>query len=155
MNRKWIGLAATSLLVAACGLVAAQDKKEHDEPETPLGKIMEKVQKLNGDMTRYVRNAAQYKKSQKDLEKAALEFAKLAKESKKFTDPYVKNVKDVKEPQKKWDDIMDAWEKTSKDLAAAVAKDSTTQKEAKELFQKVKNTCADCHTVFRVEKEAF
>ena len=48
---------------------------------------------------------------------------------------------------------MDAWTKTSQDLAAAVAKEGTTQKEAKDLFQSVKKTCSDCHTVFRVEEE--
>ncbi len=115
---------------------------------------MEKVQKLNRDIDRYTRNAAQYKKSQKDLEKASLEFVKLAKDSKPIKDPYVKIAKGVKEPEKTWNEMMDAWEKASKDLATAAAKDSTTQKEAKDLFQKVKKTCANCHTVFNVEKEA-
>ena len=35
----------------------------------------------------------------------------------------------------------------------AAAKDGTTQKKAKDLFQSVKKTCSDCHTVFRVEEE--
>jgi cytochrome c556 len=48
---------------------------------------------------------------------------------------------------------MDAFAKTSKDLATAAAKAGATQKEAKDLFQSVKKTCADCHTVFRIEKE--
>jgi cytochrome c556 len=157
MNRKWIGLAASAALVTACGLgAAAQEPKEkHQEEETPLGKIMEKVQKNNIAITKYVRNAAQYQKSRKDLEKSALEYVKLSKESKPIHDPYVKGAKDVKDPAKKWDDIMDAWEKTSKELAVAAAKDSTTQKEAKQLFENVKKTCVECHTIFRVEKEAF
>ena len=48
---------------------------------------------------------------------------------------------------------MDAFAKTSKDLAVAAAKDGATQKQAKDLFQSVKKTCSDCHTVFRVESE--
>ena len=48
---------------------------------------------------------------------------------------------------------MDAFAKTSKELADAAAKDRATQKEAKDLFQSVKKTCSDCHTVFRVEEE--
>ncbi|WP_165230489.1 hypothetical protein [Aquisphaera insulae] len=158
MYRKWIGLAATAALIVACGLgsAQAQEKKEaHEENETPLGKIMEKVQKLNIAVPKYVRNAAQYQKSRKDLDKALEEYIKLAKDSKSIREPYVTNVKDVKEPVKKWDEIMDAWEKTLKEMADGVKKEATSQKDAKQLYENVKKTCVDCHTIFRVEKEAF
>ena len=114
---------------------------------------MEKVQKHNKAITDGVRNVAAFKKRQKDVEKSALELAKLAKESKPLKEAYVKNAKDESEPQKKWDEIMDAFHKTSKDLATAAAKTGANQKKVKELFQSVKKTCSDCHTVFRVEKE--
>jgi cytochrome c556 len=157
MNRKWIGLAAAAAMVAACGLAGrvsvAQDEEKHKEQDTPLGKIMEKVQKHNIALTKATRNVAAFKKNQKEVEKSSSELAKLAKESKPFKEAYMKNAKDESNPQKRWDEIMDAFAKTSKDLASAAAKAGATQKEAKDLFQKVKNTCADCHTVFRVEKE--
>lgn len=153
MNRKWIGLvAAAAVAVTACGLSLAQDEK-HKETESPLGKIMEKVQKRNSEITKYTRNAATYKKSQKDLEKAAADLHKLAKESKPLKEAYLKNAKGESEPAKKWDEIMDAFVKTTKDLADLVAKESATQKQAKDCFQTVKKTCSDCHTVFRVEEE--
>ena len=113
---------------------------------------MEKVQKANIAITKATRNAASYKKGQKDVEKSALELVKLSKEAKKHKDA-VKNAKNEASPEKKWDEIMDAWTKTSQALAAAVAKEATTQKDAKDLFQSVKKTCSDCHTVFRVEEE--
>jgi len=164
MNRKWIGFAAAAALVAATslasGLSRAQDQKKHDEPETPLGKIMEKVQKHNIAINRATRNVAAFKKNQKEVEKMSTDLVKLAKESKPLKEAYMKNAKDESNPQKKWDAIMDAFAKTSKDLAVVAAKDGATpeetakiQKEVKDQFQRVKATCTDCHTVFRVEKD--
>ena len=157
MNRKWIGFVVMAALVAVSGLAGrlsvAQDQEKHKEQETPLGRIMEKVQKHNIAITKGTRNVAAFKKNQKEVEKSSSELAKLAKESKPFKSAYLKNAKDESDPQKKWDEIMDAFAKTSKDLATATAKEKTTQKEAKELFTTVKKTCSDCHTVFRVEKE--
>ena len=80
----------------------------------------------------------------------------LAKDAKPLKEAYLKNAKEETDPKKrqeKWDEIMDAFAKTSKDLAVAAAKDGATQKQAKDLFQSVKKTCSDCHTVFRVESE--
>ena len=157
MNRKWIGIAVAATLFVACGIGAslslAQDQEKHKEKDTPLGKIMEKVQKNNIAITKATRNAAAYRKGQKDVEKASTELAKLAKESKPLKEAYLKNAKDETAPDKKWDEIMDAFAKTSKVLADAAAKDGTTQKDAKDLFQSVKKTCTECHTVFRVEEE--
>jgi cytochrome c556 len=157
MNHKWIGITASAALVAALGISSglsfAQDS-EKKEKETPLGRIMEKVQKHNLAITKATRNVAAYKKSQKEVEKMAAQWVKLAKESKPLAEPYLKNAKDETDPKKrqeKWDEIMDAFAKSSNDLAVAVAKDGTTQKEAKDLFNAVKKTCAECHNVFRVE----
>ncbi len=157
MNRKWIGFASAAALVAASslasGLSRAQDQEKHKEQETPLGRIMEKVQKHNIAITKATRNAAAFKKNQKEVEKSSTELVALAKESKPLKEAYMKNAKDETNPQKKWDEIMDAFAKTSKELAVVAAKDGATQKEAKDQFQRVKATCADCHTVFRVEKD--
>ena len=158
MNRKWIGFAVVATLVAASGLSPAQDQdqEKHKETETPLGKIMEKVQKHNIAITKATRNAASFKKNQKEVEKSAADLAKLAKDAKPLKEAYLKNAKEETDPKKrqeKWDEIMDAFAKTSKDLAVAAAKDGATQKQAKDLFQTVKKTCSDCHTVFRVESE--
>jgi cytochrome c556 len=157
MNRKWIGFAAAAALVAASslasGLSRAQDQEKHKEQETPLGRIMEKVQKHNIAITKATRNVAAFKKNQKEVEKSSAELVKLAKQGKQFKEAYLKNAKDESNPQQKWDEIMDAFAKTSLDLAVVAAKNGATQKEAKDLFQTVKKTCSDCHTVFRVEKD--
>ncbi len=104
MNRKWIGFAAVAALVAASGLASglsrAQDQKKHDEPETPLGKIMEKVQKHNIAITKATRNVAAFKKNQKEVEKSAAALAKLAKEGKPLKEAYLKNAKEETDPKK-------------------------------------------------------
>ncbi len=159
MNCKWIGFAVAATLVAAFaignGFSLAQDQDKqpkHKETETPLGKIMEKVQKHNIAITKATRNAAQFKRGQKDVEKSATELVNLAKKAKSFKDA-IKNAKNEANPEKKWDEIMDAFAKTSTELAELAAKQGTTQKAAKDQFQNVKKTCSDCHTVFRVEEE--
>jgi cytochrome c556 len=165
MSRKWIGFLVPAALIVAFGMALAgpgpsraQDEPEkekqpkHKETETELGKLMEKVQKANIGITKATRNAASYKRSQKDVEKLAREMVKLSKDAKPHKDA-VKNAKNEPNPAKKWDEIMDAWTKTSETLATAAAKPGTTQKDAKDLFQSVKKTCSDCHTVFRVEEE--
>jgi len=158
MDRKWIGFAGTAALVSACGLAAAlsaaqEQERKHKDSETPLGKIMEQVQKRNATLTRLTRNDKVFGKGQKDVEKAAIDLVKLAKKSKPHKDAYLKNAKNESQPEKKWDEIMDAFVKTSQDLANASAKANASQKDVKDLFQSVKKTCSDCHTVFRVEDE--
>ena len=158
MYRKWIGSAGTAALVAVCGLAVAvsqaqNQERKHKETETPLSKIMEKVQKHNIALGKLIRTPAAFKKGQKDVEKAALDLVKLAKESKSLKDAYLKNAKSESQPEKKWDEIVDAFAKTSQELASASTKANASQKDVKDLFQNVKKTCSDCHTVFRVEDE--
>lgn len=156
MNRKWIGIAMVATLVAASSFASrlslAQDQEKHKENETPLGKIMHEVQQYNLAITRATRNVAAFKKNQKDLEKSSVELVKLAKKSKPLKEAYLKNAKSESDPKKKWDEIMDAFIKTSEDLAKTAAKSGVDQKKAKDSFQLVKKTCADCHTVFRVDE---
>ncbi len=157
MNRKWIGFAVVACSVIAGGfaggLSLGQEQEKHKENETPLGRIMEKVQKHNIAITKGTRTIAAFRKSQKEVAKSSQELAKLAKESKKYKEGYLKNAKDEANPQRKWDDIMDAFAKTSEDLASAATKDGAEQKHIKDMFQVVKKTCSDCHTVFRVEQD--
>jgi len=162
MNRKWIGVAVVATLVAASGLASglsrAQDQekdKDKDKDAPPLRKIMEKVQKINIALGKTTRTPSAFKKNQGEVDKSATELAKLAKDGKPLKEAYLKNAKDEPDPKKreqKWNDIMDAFAKTSDNLAAAT-KQGADQKKVRNLFQTVKKTCSDCHTVFRVESE--
>jgi len=150
MHRKWFGLAVGLALGLGMGMTALTFAD--DEKETPLGQIMEKVQKDKTTITKGVRNVAAYKKSQADIEKAAKNWVKLAKEAKPLND-VVKTAKGETDAQKKWDDLMDLWGKESQKLADLVAKSETTQKDAKDQLNTINKTCTECHQVFRVEAD--
>lgn len=149
MNRKWtvFGLVAGMLVaLTAASLSTAQDKKDSE-----LEEIMEKVQKHNGVITKGTRTPAGYKKAQADIEKSALELAKLAKKVKPIKSA-LKQAKDTANPGAKWEEISDHFFKSSEELAKVVAKAGSTQAEAKAAFNAVKKSCTDCHGVFRVEE---
>lgn len=149
MNRKWtvFGLSAGVFAV----LSAASLSVARDDKETPLGAIMEKVQKHKSIITKGTRTPVAYKKAQKDVEKSAKELAKLAEEAKPIKD-YLKNAKDVAKPDAKWDEICDQFHKDSLDFAKLVAKSETTQAEAKKAFVAVNKSCSECHNTFKVDE---
>ena len=76
---------------------------------------MEKVNKANSIIQKGTRNQVNFKKSQKDVAKNAKELVKLGKEAKKIKSA-VKNAKDVTDPDKKWEEMMDDFIKTSEKL---------------------------------------
>jgi cytochrome c556 len=152
MHRKWFGLAVGLALALGLGLGMTALTFAADDDETELGKIMEKVQKQKTTITKGVRNVASYKKSQADVEKAAKEWVKLAKEAKPHNDA-VKAAKGVDDAQKKWDDLMDLWGKESQKLADMVAKAETTQKDAKDQLNTINKSCTECHQTFRIDAE--
>ena len=94
--------------------------RPHDD-ETPLGKIMEKVNKHDSAIQKGVRNKVAFTKSQKDVEKSAKELVKLAKEAKDEKDA-AKKAKDVANPEKKWDEYIDELVKTSEELGKVAGK---------------------------------
>ncbi len=149
MQRKWIALAAT--LAFGLGLGATAFSGPADD-ESPLGQLMEKVQKNKATITKGVRNAASYKKSQKEVEEAAKDWVKLAKESKPLNDA-AKAAKGQDDPVKKWDELMDLWAKESEKLADIAAKADSTQKDAKDQLNTINKTCTECHQVFRSDAD--
>ena len=149
MKRKWMALAAS--LTIGLGLGATAFSGSTDD-ESPLGQLMEKVQKQKATNTKGVRNVASYKKSQAEVKDAAKEWVKLAKESKPHNDA-VKAAKNVAEPQKKWDELMDLWGKEAEKLAEIAGKADSTQKDAKDQLNTINKTCTECHQTFRVDAD--
>jgi cytochrome c556 len=150
MIRKWSLFAFSAALlvcfVAGINLVAARD-----DDESPLGKIMEKVQKHKNVVTKGTRTKVAFSKAQKEVEKSAKELAKLAKEAKPLKEA-IKKAKDEANPQQKWDLLMDEFEKTSTKLAEIAAKPGAAYNDAKEAYNGVNKTCVDCHKIFRVDE---
>lgn len=151
MKRKWIVLAASLTVGLGLGLSATAFSRSTDD-ETELGKIMEKVQKNKATITKGVRNAASYKNAREEVKKSAEDWTKLAKESKAHNE-VVKNAKNVADPQKKWEELIDAWAKEAAKLAEIAGKADSTQKDAKDQLNTVNKTCTECHQVFRIDAE--
>jgi len=154
MIRKWLVFSLSAGILVAIGVLAGPGHSKADDKETPLGKIMEKVNKNNSTIQKGVRNKIAFSKAQKNVEQSAKELVKLAKEAKLITDA-VKKAKDVVNPQKKWDDMMDELIKTSENLGKVAARPNATFQDAKAAFVKVKNVCTDCHKDFRVDEDKF
>lgn len=147
MSRKWNGLAValSSAAVLLAGVAIAAD-----DEETPLGKIMEKVQANHAKIIKGVKNAAAWKKSQKDVQAAAEDILKLGKEAKPLGEG---PIKEMKKTQQLWDEKMDAFLKEAEDFAKLAAKSDTTQKTAKDTYtKKVSASCTSCHNDFRSEE---
>ncbi len=146
MNRKWIVLGATmvSVAVLSTGLSVAQDKKD-----SPLAKLMEKVQKSNATILKNIRTSIAYKKAQKDVVEQAEELTKLGKEARVFKEP----AQEQKKSQEEWTTLMDAFIKSSEEFATEVGKSGTDQVKAKAAYKNVSKQCTACHEVFRVDDE--
>jgi cytochrome c556 len=152
LNRKWLVFPMSAGALLMLGIVAGPGLYGADD-DSPLGQIMEKVNKHNSTITKGTRNKVSYTKSRKDVEKSAKELVKLAKEAKVITDA-VKKAK-IADPQKKWDEYMDDLIKSSETLGIVAGKATSTEAQAKSAFSSVKKACADCHKDFRVEEGSF
>ena len=116
--------------------------------DSPLEKLMEKVQENNSKILKGVRTAPNYKKSQDEIIASAKEMIQQAKDTKAFTEP----AKKEKQPQEKWEQLTDEWIKESEKYAELVANKETSQIDAKNGYKAVQKTCTDCHDNFRKEE---
>ncbi len=144
MSRKWTTLAAvvTAVTLTATGLSLADE-------DSPLHKVMEKVNSKNNAIKKATRTAPAYKKAQKELSAYADELIVLGKESREMKSAAEKEKKPFAEWQKLSDDFI---EKTG-EFKTVVADASTTQEQAKKAYTPVAASCTACHNVFRKEDE--
>lgn len=145
MNRKCAALCGTlAVVLFATGFSLAQDE------DTPLHKLMEKVQKNNSTILKYVNAKRETSTTPKraDVVTASAELHKLAKEARGLGEG---PAKDQKKTVAEWEKLSDSFIKESDDFAKVLAKPATTKPEAKDAFRKVSKSCTDCHDVFRPE----
>jgi cytochrome c556 len=153
MIRKWMVFVLSTGILVSLGLGAGLSNAQ-DEKESELEKIMEQVQKNNVVITKGIRTPANFKKSQKDVEKSAKELVKLAKKAKPIKDALTK-AKEEKDPGAKWTAFLDTMVKDTEKFEAVVAKPDATNVQAKDAFKSVAKTCTECHAIFRVDDEKF
>jgi cytochrome c556 len=159
MLRKWTTLVAS---MAAITLLATSLSVADED--SPLHKLMEKVNSTNLAITKACRTSVNFKKGQKDVVKNAQELAKLAKTARaeEYSKDPVAKAKASSDPVAKakgtpdnWTKIMDDFAKAAENLAEVAEKPSTTNVEAKAAHTAVKKTCTECHAIFRVEEDKF
>ena len=146
MKRKWTVLAAT--LAASALAVAALAAASPQEEETPLGKVMEKVQKNHTGIMKAYRTQVAWSKGQKDVANMANDMVKLAKEARPLNDV----VKQKKQTVADWNERMDAFIKEAESFAKVAAKPGLKNTEAKKAYLKVSASCTNCHNVYRDEE---
>ena len=146
MLRKWtiLGLTMATVTALATGFAMAQDE------DSPLHKIMEQVNAKNLAITKGVRTAVAFTKSQKVVVDSATDLVKLSKEARVFKEPSEKQ----KQPFETWTKLMDDMTKSCEELAkvAGEGDDVATQAKAKKAHTTVKASCTACHNVFRVDE---
>jgi cytochrome c556 len=143
MLKKWtiLGLTMAAMTAMVTGFAMAQDE------DSPLHKIMEQVNSKNLAITKGVRTAVAFKKSQDVVVESAKELVKLSKEARAFKEPSEKQ----KQPYETWTKLMDEMTKNSEALAKVAAEDGVTQAQAKKAHAAVKKSCTECHNVFRID----
>jgi cytochrome c556 len=148
MKRKWAVLAFTSVFSA---LAVTAISFADDDEKSPLHKVMEKVQADNSKITKGVRNAVMFKKSQKDVVAAAEDLVKQAKEAKPL-DEGAKKTAGVEKAAEKWASLSDDFIKEAEEFAKFVVKDDVKQEAAKDAYKKVSKTCGACHDIFKKDE---
>ena len=154
MNRKWLIFPVSAGILIVFGLAAGPGLLKAADDETPLGKVMEKVNKHNSTISKAVRNKVNFAKSRKDVVKSAKELVKLGKEAKPMTDA-IKKAKALADPQKKWDEYMDEFVKASQKLSEVADNPDAEHATTKDAFKAVSSSCATCHKDFRIEEGSF
>ena len=148
MPRKCMFLAAAmvSVSVLTVGIAGADDE------DSPLHKLMERVNAKNVVINNGVKTAVAFKKAQTGVVAAAEDLTKLAREARELGKDTIKKAKDVPNAAGKWNELMDQFASTSENLAKVAGKPSAKQEEAKAAHTAVKKTCNDCHKIFRIDE---
>jgi cytochrome c556 len=140
-----VAMVATALAATGITVLAAQDE------ESPLHKIMEKVQANNVTVLKGTRTAVNYKKNHEAVVTSVKELAKLGKEAReRFEDVHQS---DKPEPKSKWEELMDSYLKEIDTFGTLVENTETKQSDAKAGYKKVQASCTACHDVFRIDAE--
>jgi cytochrome c556 len=142
MNRKLrIAPAAAKLVAIVLAVVLASGTSARDE--SPIQKIMDQVQTRNRAIGKGLRPATAI--DRKALAAAAASLIRLGKDARMLTDPAKERMK----PQQEWTLAVDDFIRASNDFAKVIAAPNTSRPEARQSYQKLQKTCANCHSTFR------
>jgi len=152
MQRKWMIAVATtfSVSLAVAGLSLADEGG-------PLHDIMEKVNAKSNAIKKAYRTGVSYKKAQSagELKTNTEELIKLSKEARGLGKDPAKKAKNIKDPEKRWVELMDALTSELEKFKDVVSQPSTDQAAAKKAFTPVSQSCTNCHMDFRIDEDSF
>lgn len=146
MLHRWTTLAVTTGTAAllTVGVVLADDKVRKD---TPLARIMRQVDEETKVVRDGVKTIVRFRKTAKEVSASSTSLAKLAEESRPFTEP----AKEFKKPQELWGQLTDKLVEASGEMAKAAEKGDFN--EARKAWTSLNNTCTNCHGAFRPSNE--
>jgi cytochrome c556 len=149
---KWSVLVAMTAAFTLTSL--AFDLNAQDEKKTKLHELMEKVSATNNKINRVVRTKVTFTKANngKDVSKEASTLLDLGKEARESEEAFEAGKKNgVENPKEKWIALMDEMNKAIEDLIKN--SDAGDFDAAKIAHSTVKNKCAECHKVFKIEED--
>jgi cytochrome c556 len=144
MLPKWAGLAAALGSVVLAGGVAV---RAGDDEDTPLQKLMKKIDASTKSIREATTTVAKFKKASngKDVARTASEIARLGKETRGFKEPSEK----VNKPYDKWLDMNDRFVVAADELTQAAGKGDLVA--TRKAWAALNNSCTNCHGAFRPE----
>ena len=134
MIRKCLVFASSAGVLLGIGVLVGPGLSKADDDETPLGKIMEKVNKHNTVIQKGVRNKVAFAKAQKDVEKSAKELVKLAKEAKNDQGCRQEGQRRGQSREEVGRITSTSWSRPPKSSARSPAKSGATFQDAKDAF---------------------
>ncbi len=138
-----VGTALAAVLAASLSFSFAADEKSKAHI------LMEKVSKTDNAIKKNTKNAAAFKKGQKDVVTASEALVKLAKEAREDTEV----AKKEKKTQAEWTKFCDDFIKESETFAKEASLPTAKQDTLKNAYKAVQKTCNDCHAVFHKDDE--
>ncbi len=149
MAKRKVSVLLVAMILSALAVSGLTTATAANDEDSPLHKLMEKVQAHNSTILKGVRNPVMFKKSQDKVVEAAKELSKLGKEARAFTEP----AKEQKQPQEKWTALMDSFIKEADTFGETAAKKDIAQAEVKNAYKGVQKSCTNCHDIFRKDED--
>jgi cytochrome c556 len=141
MLRRWVVLA----VVASCVASLAASVSIAGDKNSPLAKIMKKIDAESKKIRDATSAAPKFKKAQKEVAASAEQLTKLGKQTREFKEP----AEQQKKPFEKWTGFTDQYLTASQEIAKASAKGDLAA--AKKGWTNLNNSCSNCHGAFRPE----
>ena len=138
-------------MLLGIGVLVAPSFSRAADDESPLEKIMEKVNKHNSVIQKGVRNKVAFAKAQKDVETAPKNSSSSPRKPRTSKTP-PRRPRKSPTPKRSGTNTSTSSSRPREELGKVAGKKDATFQDAKDAFTKVKNVCTDCHKDFRVDE---